>query len=161
MKPKAPKYSVQEVTVTTFNHTSDNRITSDLKFLIQAENRNKHFKFSFGEGNLIVSYEGFDIAQGPFPAFDQPHRSTIELPVVRAQGHSIILHGAAASDLKKELSTKSDVLLKLKVKTHIRVKVGSLKSWKQKVKLSCQVSISTPSKPGKVKVTSSTCKLKN
>ncbi|KAH7424643.1 hypothetical protein KP509_11G017200 [Ceratopteris richardii] len=160
VKPKVPTYSVQEATFTTFNLSSQNQLTSDMKFVIAASNPNKHIEFFFEDGSAKVSYEDVSIAQGSVLAFHQPHTSKTVLPAIQVQGPNIALHGSVASDLKKSLSKESDVLLKLKAKTNLRVKIGSLKSWKQKIKLSCYITISTPSKPSKVKIVSSTCKLK-
>ncbi|KAI5062573.1 hypothetical protein GOP47_0023112, partial [Adiantum capillus-veneris] len=160
MKPKAPKYTIGEATVTTFNLTSENRLTTDIKFVIKASNPNKQVKFFFSSGSVETSYEGADIGEGSIPAFQQEHKSTT-LVSVQVRGRNIALKGTPASDLKKGLSKKSNITLKLKAKTHVRVKIGSLKSWKQKIKLTCDISMTVPSKAGKAQITSSTCKIKN
>ncbi|MCO5551449.1 hypothetical protein L7F22_004952 [Adiantum nelumboides] len=159
MKPKAPKYSVQEATITTFNMTSSNRLTTDIKFVIKASNPNKKMEFFFSSGNVKASYEGADIGEGTIPAFQQERKSTSTFPV-QVRGRNIALLGTPASDLKKGLAKKGTITLKLKAKTHVKVKIGALKSWKQKIKLSCYVSLTVPSKAGKAQITSSTCKLK-
>lgn len=159
MKPKAPKYTVTEATITTFNLTSQSHLTTDIKFVIKASNPNTKVAFYFGNVNVEASYEDADIGQGTIPAFQQAFKSTSMLPL-EVQGRNIALHGTPASNLKKGLAKKSAITLKLKAKTHIRVKIGSLKSWKQKVKLSCYITMSTPTKTGKAQISSSSCKLK-
>lgn len=160
MKPKVPKYTIGDGTITLFNLTSQNHLNTDIKFVITARNPNKAVAFFFGNASVAASYEGAQIGQGTIGAFEQPHKSMILIPV-QVRGRDIVLRGSPATDLKKGLANKGTLEIKLKAKSKIKVKIGSLKSWGQKVKLSCLISMEAPSKPGKAQILSSSCKLKD
>lgn len=161
MKPKVPKYTIEDGTITQFNMTADNRLNTDIRFVITARNPNKDVEFFFSNVSVEASYEGANIGQGSIGAFQQKHESTIQLPF-QVRGRDIAIRGSPATSLKKGLATKGSTLdIKLKAKTNLKVKIGSLKSWGQKVKLSCHVFMNVPSKPGKAEIVSSSCKLKN
>lgn len=158
VQPRAPKYTIQNASISQFNLSTQHQLTSNLHFTISARNPNKKIGIFYDNVNVVASYEGIQIGQGSIKPFYQGHKNTT-LASLYVRGRDVALEEVVGSDLKKVLANKSSLAMRLKVISHVRIKIGLLKSWSKKIKVICDVTLSSPS-ARKTQVLSKNCHLK-
>lgn len=154
--PKAPSFSVERVSVNGVNITS---VTSDsispvFNVTVRAENPNKKIGIYYEDGSSItVNYDKVKLCEGALPVFYQPPRNTTVF-ATKLSGGDIVLSSADRDKLAGE-QKNGRVPLKMTVELPVRVRVGSLKTWKLTAKAKCTVAISALT--AKAKVVSKEC----
>ncbi|KAL8152232.1 hypothetical protein V2J09_009992 [Rumex salicifolius] len=154
--PKAPSFSVDRVSVNGVNITSVNSDTISPVFnvTVRAENGNGKIGFYYEQGSSItVNYYKVRLCEGAFPAFYQPPKNTTVFSTKLAGG-DIVLSSSDRDKLAGE-QKKERVPLKMTVELPVRVRVGSLKTWKLTAKAKCTVALSGLT--AKAKVVSKDC----
>lgn len=131
-RPHRPTFTVTSLRLSQFNLTSSDSLTSRLDLSVTARNPNKKISFLYDPVAIAVSSNGVGIGQGSFPAFVHGAGNTTLLKTtVSSSGES--LDSTAASDLKK----KSSIPLEIDLDTRAGVKIGSIKTKKIGIKVSC------------------------
>ncbi|MQL80234.1 hypothetical protein Taro_012688 [Colocasia esculenta] len=139
-RPHRPSFSVTSLRLSALNVTAANALTSRLDITVAARNPNKKLVFLYDTTSIAVSTGGVQIGDGSFPAFVHEAKNTTLLKAsVTSSGQS--LDSTAAADLKK----KSSLPLEIQMETRAGVKVGSLKTKKIRIRVSCSgVSVAVP-----------------
>lgn len=157
-RPQRPSFSVSALRLSALNVTAANALTSRLDVSVTARNPNRKLVYIYDPISIAVSTGGVGIGDGSFPAFVHEARNTTLLKAsVTTSGQR--LDSSTASDLKK----KTSLPLQIQLETRAGVKVGSLKTKKIRVRVSCDgVNVSVPKGKSTPAASSSdaTCKVK-
>lgn len=154
--PKAPSFSVERVSVNGVNITSvtSETISPVFNVTIRAENPNKKIGIYYEQGSsVIVNYDKVKLCEGALLVFYQPPKNTTVF-ATKLAGGEIVLSSSDRDKLAGE-QKNGRVPLKMTVELPVRVRVGSLKTWKLTAKAQCTVAISALT--AKAKVVSKEC----
>ncbi|CAA7402919.1 unnamed protein product [Spirodela intermedia] len=157
-RPQRPSFSVSSLKLSTFNVTTADAVSSRLDLSVTARNPNKKLVFLYEPISISATTGDLAIGDGSFPAFVHEAKNTTVLKAEVASA-SQKLDSAAAADLRKKTSLPMQVLLE----TRAGVKVGSLKTKKMRIRVSCTAA-DVPVPKGKTPSAASspdvTCKVK-
>lgn len=139
-RPHRPSFSVTSLRLSALNVTAANALTSRLDISVSARNPNKKLAFLYDPVSIAVSTGDVRIGGGSLPAFVHEAKNTTLLRAsVTSSGQS--LDPTAAADLRKRRSLP----LEIQMETKAGVKVGSLKTKKIRIRVSCSgVTVSVP-----------------
>lgn len=153
--PKAPSFSVEKVSVQGINITSDTESISPVfNVTIRAENPNGKIGFYYETGSSVtVQYNDVTLCEGPLAVFYQPPKNTT-LFSTELSGGDIVLSSTDKDKLAAQ-QKKENVPLKMTVELPVKVRIGSLKTWKLTGKANCAVALSGLT--AKAKVVSKDC----
>ncbi|KAK7316617.1 hypothetical protein RJT34_00216 [Clitoria ternatea] len=143
VRPKAPEYSIDTVSVKGMNLTlpsSTVEISPEFDVTVRAANSNGKIGIYYEAGSSVqMFYREILLCDGALPAFYQPSNNvTVFETVLKSNGIELTTSDQAA--LVKAVAQRS-VPLQLKLRAPVKVKVGSVKSWKITVKVDCDVTV--------------------
>ncbi|GMI97016.1 NDR/HIN1-like 13 [Hibiscus trionum] len=139
-KPKAPNYSVDNVAIKGFNLTSSSPLSPEFDVTIRAHNPNDKIGIYYEKGSSVkIYYEDVNLCNGVLPAFYQP-TNNVTLFKTALKGSGIELTTAALRSLSND-QKKGTVPFTLKLRAPVKIKVGSIKTWKITVKVTCKITV--------------------
>ncbi|KAH9290159.1 hypothetical protein KI387_034276, partial [Taxus chinensis] len=81
-EPRAPKYSVENIQITSFAVGTDATVSSQFSVNVRARNPNKKIGIYYlDDSYLAVFYTGTELCRGKLPPFYQGHKNTTNLDV--------------------------------------------------------------------------------
>lgn len=148
-RPKAPKYTVLDVAIRGLNLTSASAMSPVFDVSIRAENPNKKIGIYYLSGSEVeVSYSDIILSNGALPAFYQPSRNVTVFQTA-LEGSDVVLSNNVRLAMANE-QRKGNVPFRLNVKAPVKIKVGSVKTWKITVKVKCDVAVNALSQQSKI-----------
>lgn len=152
VRPKAPKYNVQDVRLSSFSITPSGSLSSGLfqlsattTYSVEARNPNKHIGIYYDKINIDVQSEGTSIGKGSVKPFYQGRRNTTIISG-ELQSRNLPLTSTVGSALQSAQKS-GNIPLKVYVDVRVRVKVGALKTPHFWVRVRCDVNVN-PNKTG-------------
>ncbi|KAK8550948.1 hypothetical protein V6N13_119449 [Hibiscus sabdariffa] len=139
-KPESPNYSVENVAIRGFNLTSSTPLSPEFDVTVRAHNPNDKIGIYYEKGSSVrVYYEDINLCSGALPAFYQP---TNNVTVFRTalKGSAIELTNGALMALSDQQNNGA-VPFSLKLRAPVKIKVGSVKTWKITVKVTCKITV--------------------
>jgi hypothetical protein len=158
LKPKAPRYSVDRLSVSAFQ-VDPSTLTARAAFdaTVTAANPNSRIGIHYERGSsLSVWYESYRLARGALPTFYQGHHNTTVLAL--AMAGEVQLGSAVVSGLR-DAQQAGAVPLVFRADVPVRVQLGAVKLWKVTSRVRCDLvvdrlmDLSTP-----IKIKASNCK---
>ncbi|KAI0491950.1 hypothetical protein KFK09_026213 [Dendrobium nobile] len=129
-RPHSPTFSISSLHLSALNTTSSTHLTSLLDITVTARNPNRRIAYHYDQISVSISSNGVGIGEGSFPGFVHSAKNTTVLSS----------SASTAPDLKK-----ATVPLELYMETKAVIKVGSLKTKKVDMKISCDgIEIAAP-----------------
>ena len=154
--PKAPRYSVDRLSVSAFQVDPTLTATARFDVTVTATNPNARIGIYYEAGSsLSVWYDAHRLARGALPAFYQGHRNTTVLAVVMAGQAQ--LGGAVMSALQDAQRTGA-VPLVFRADVPVRVELGSLRLWKVTSRVRCDLVVDSLGVNNPVNIKVSNCK---
>ncbi|KAJ0964564.1 hypothetical protein J5N97_025702 [Dioscorea zingiberensis] len=157
-RPHRPSFSVSSLRLSTLNLTS-NHLSSRIDLSVTARNPNRKLVFLYDPIYISASSNDVDVGDGSIPAFTHDTKNTTILKTTLSSS-SQSLDSSIASDLKK----KTTLPLEIDLETKAGVKIGSLKTKKIGIRVSCSgINVAVPKPKGKTPSASSpdaSCKVK-
>ncbi|XWS74250.1 hypothetical protein CRYUN_Cryun02cG0199300 [Craigia yunnanensis] len=139
-KPESPNYSVESVAIKGFNLTSSSPLSPEFDVTVRAHNPNDKIGIYYEKGSSVkVYYEDVNLCNGALPAFYQPTNNITVLNTA-LKASSIELTNSALRALSDE-QNKGTVPFTLKLRAPVKIKVGSIKTWKITVKVTCKITV--------------------
>ncbi|KEH35108.1 putative Late embryogenesis abundant protein, LEA-14 [Medicago truncatula] len=141
VRPEAPKYAIDRVSVKGMNLTSLSTISPEFDVSVKADNGNKKIGIYYeSDSSVEMFYRGVSLCKGVLPAFYQPSNNvTVFQTVLKGNGIELV-----RSDQRALVNavTKGSVPLTLKLRAPVKIKVGSVKkTWKVRVKVDCDLTV--------------------
>ncbi|KAI9100939.1 hypothetical protein K1719_024063 [Acacia pycnantha] len=157
-RPKAPYYTIDSIAVKGVNLTSvaaaSSVISPEFDVTVSANNSNNKIGIYYlTDSSVEVYYKEVMLCNGTSPAFYQPSNNVTVFQTV-LKGSNIELTTTYVSALVIAQSNQT-VPLKLKLGVPVKIKVGSVKTWKITVKVDCNVTVDNLT--AKAKVVWSSC----
>lgn len=162
-QPKAPKYSVDRLRITSFDANrsaaGDNfNIRAAFSVVVTATNPNKKIGIFYEDkSHLSVWYSGTNLCTGSLPAFYQGHRNTTVLTVALTGQTAVGLDMLTSLQAHQQAGA---VPLLFRGSVPVRVKFGSLKLWKVRFLVSCDIVVTNLTVGGNIRIQSSRCGFK-
>ncbi|KAG6411358.1 hypothetical protein SASPL_129439 [Salvia splendens] len=137
---KLPKYAVSSLAIKGMNLTTAAPISPEFDVTVRAENPNGKVGIYYLQGSEInVFYEDVKLSNGVWPAFYQPKKNVTEMrPALTGSG--VILGGTVKESLRNQQS-QGNIPFVVRAKVPVKIKVGSVKTWKITVKAKCDVAV--------------------
>ncbi|XP_010262243.1 PREDICTED: protein YLS9-like [Nelumbo nucifera] len=139
--PQRPTFSVSTVRISRFNLTTSkdttSHLNSQLDLAISTRNPNKKIVFLYDPITVTVSSTGVDVGNGSFPSFTHGTKNTTTLKTSISSSGAADLDAASATSLKSDLKRKNGLPLEIQLETKVKVKMGSLKTKKVGVRVTC------------------------
>ncbi|KAG8092073.1 hypothetical protein GUJ93_ZPchr0012g22203 [Zizania palustris] len=154
--PKAPRYSVDRLSVSAFQ--VDLMLTATARFdvTVTAANPNSRIGIYYEHGSsLSVWYESIRLAQGTLPAFYQGHHNTTVLAIVMAGQAQL---GTAVMSALQDAQRTGAVPLLFRADVPVRVELGSLKLWKVTSRVRCDLVVDSLGVNSPINIKASNCK---
>lgn len=158
--PHRPVFTVTSLNLAYLNTTSS-AVNSKLNLTITARNPNKKLIYIYTPSSITVLTNGVDIGEGTFPAFVHRTRNTTVLRSTIAS-KSQTLEGDEVDKLKSALKTKNGVPLTVRLDTKVRLKVGSVKTPRIGIRVTCygiRVTVPAKGKPAVASTGKAKCKV--
>ncbi|XP_059644016.1 NDR1/HIN1-like protein 10 [Cornus florida] len=133
-RPQRPAFSLSSLQISQFNLTTSSQLSSRFNLTVTARNPNKELVFLYEPITVSVTVDGVDVGNGSFSGFvhGKKNTTTLRTPMIRSgQSMDSKSVGILKSDMKKSLE------LKVQLDTKVRVKVGSLKTMRVGLRVSC------------------------
>ncbi|KAL3530174.1 hypothetical protein ACH5RR_009496 [Cinchona calisaya] len=138
--PKAPKYTVLEVAIRSMNLTSSSAMSPEFDIGIRAQNPNKKIGIYYQSGSEVeVYYDDVNLANGALPAFYQPSNNVTVFQMA-LKGSDVVLSNSVRLAMGNTLK-QGNVPFSINIKAPVKLKVGSVKTWKITVKVKCDVTV--------------------
>ncbi|XP_054819521.1 NDR1/HIN1-like protein 13 [Prosopis cineraria] len=152
-RPKAPDYTINSISVKGVNLTSvaaaSSAISPEFDVAVRADNPNKKIGIYYEKDSSVeVYYKKVMLCNGALPAFYQPSNNVTVFQTV-LKGSDIELTTTDATALVNAQSKRS-VPITLKLRAPVKIKVGSVKTWKITVKVDCDVTVDNLTAQAKV-----------
>ncbi|MBA0745252.1 hypothetical protein Gogos_007832 [Gossypium gossypioides] len=139
-KPESPNYSVESVAIKGFNLTSPSPLSPEFDVTVRAHNPNDKIGIYYEKGSSVkVYYDDINLCNGALPAFFQP-TNNVTLFKTALKGSEIELNNAVLRTLSDQ-QNKGAVPFSLKLRAPVKIKVGSIKTWKITVKVTCKITV--------------------
>lgn len=156
-RPEAPKYSIENIAVGGFNLTSPSAtaaISPEFNVTVKANNPNDKIGIYYlKDSSAEIFYNNARLSNGAWPAFYQPSNNVTVFGTV-LKGNGIKLRSEDRRALV-EAQTKRKVPLTVRIRAPVKIKVGSVKTWKITVKVNCDVTVNELT--AKAKIVSKDC----
>lgn len=156
--PKAPKYSVNGMTITRFTLDNDTNLSAQFNVNITARNPNSKIGIYYeGGSKLSVSYMGTHLCEGSLPKFYQGHKNTTVLDV------ALTGQTRDATGLMNSLQVQQQtgrVPLVIRARVPVRIKLGKLKLPKWKPVVRCRINVNSLSVDNPIRIMDSSCSFK-
>ncbi|XP_061348163.1 NDR1/HIN1-like protein 6 [Gastrolobium bilobum] len=159
LRPKIPKYSVDELSVSQFDISQNNSLSVTFNLTIIARNPNKKIGIDYrGGSHLSGWYNDTKLCEGALPKFYQGHRNTTVLSIPLS-GQTQNATGLQ-NNLLQQLQQAGYVPLSLKVKQPVRIKLGKLKLFKITFRVRCRIVVDNLNANSSIRIRSSKCKFR-
>jgi hypothetical protein len=149
LKPKAPSYSVSDMSVGEFDVSSSNlTVYTKLVAFVRAENPNDMIGIGYGTGSrTVVAYRGSTLCSGHLPVFYHGHRNTtvMRIAMERRHGFSSGMQGAL-----EESEKAGNVAIDVYVSVPVTLQLGTFDLREITVNVHCALvidSLSPKKKP--------------
>lgn len=158
-RPKIPDYSVENLTVKTFNvNSTSGSASAAFDVTIRTYNPNKKIGIYYVDGSDLSAWYGdTKLCEGELPVFYQGHRNETMMNVVMAGETQM------SDEVVKDLDAvrnSGSVPLKIKGTVPVRIKFGGLKLRKMKFKVRCDIVVDSLSTGDDVMMKSKSCSFK-
>jgi hypothetical protein len=146
VQPRAPKYNVQDVRLSSFAITPTGSLSSGLfqlsattTYSVEARNPNKHIGIYYDTINIEVQSEGASIGKGSVAPFYQGHSNTtvISGELISSNVPLVSTVGNALQSAEKN----GNIPLYVTVDVRVRIKVGAIKTPHFWVHVRCNVNV--------------------
>ncbi|XP_027342387.1 NDR1/HIN1-like protein 13 [Abrus precatorius] len=157
-RPHRPSFTVTSLKLSYLNLTSSSTLSSKFDLNVTATNPNKKILFAYDPTSISILSGHVDIGDGTIPSFLHGKKNTTLLKA------SILSSGQAlasddASRLKSSMKSKSGLALNVNLETKVKAKMGSFKTPKVGIRVSCDgIKVTLPA--GKKPATASTSNAK-
>ncbi|GLJ35648.1 hypothetical protein SUGI_0716510 [Cryptomeria japonica] len=158
-QPRIPKYSVDNVQITSFSLGLDATLSSQFMVDVRMTNQNKKIGIYYLDDSYIgVFYTGTEICKGKLPAFYQGHKNTSNLDVILTGTNVQITSEMVA--LLNEQKQQGSIPLNLKADVPVKIKFGKLKTMKITFHLRCDLVADNLDENASVNISTKKCKVK-
>jgi hypothetical protein len=158
-QPKLPKFSIDKLQVTQFTTGTDDSLNSTFDVTVTARNPNKKIGIYYEDGSQISGwYTGTKLCEGALPKFYQGHRNTTVL-ILSLTGQTQNATGLV-SELQQQQQETGNIPIDIKGNQPVRVKLGKLKLFEVKFKVSCRLLVDAISANNEITIQSSSCKFR-
>ncbi|KAK7306752.1 hypothetical protein VNO77_44708 [Canavalia gladiata] len=142
-RPKAPDYAIERVAVKGMNLTSPSftaALSPEFDVTVRADNGNSKIGIYYEDGSSVeMFYNDARLCDGSLPVFYQPSNNVTMFEMV-LRGNDIALTASDQTALVNDVAKRS-VPLTLKLRAPVKIKVGSVKTWKITVSIDCDVTV--------------------
>ncbi|CAI8597724.1 unnamed protein product [Vicia faba] len=140
IRPEAPKYSINRVSVQGMNLTTRSPISPEFDVSVNADNGNRKIGIYYNKDSTVeLFYRGVKLCNGALPAFYQPSNNVTVFETV-LKGNNVEVAGSDRNALLNAVK-KQSVPLTLKLRVPVKFKAGSVKTWAFHVKVQCVVTV--------------------
>ncbi|KAK9117803.1 hypothetical protein Scep_015896 [Stephania cephalantha] len=158
-RPKLPKYSIDQLTISDFQLSTNNSLYARFDVTITARNPNKKIGIYYKKGSrLSVFYSDTKLCEGALPVFYQGHRNTTAMQVALT-GQNANASGLLASVTEQQRQT-GKIPLTLRARVPVRVKVGKLTLRKVKFLVRCGLVVDNLTADYTIRIRTSSCKFR-
>ncbi|KAK4772620.1 hypothetical protein SAY86_014395 [Trapa natans] len=163
-RPHRPSFSVTSFRLAYLNTTSSGAVKSDFNLTVTARNPNKKIEYIYSPVSMTVlaTDSEIDVGEGNIPTFVQGKRDSTVLRS-NIKSNSQPLDSNSLMKLKSATNAKSRLKLKVKIDTKVKVKVGSLKTPRIGIRVTCDgITATIPASGGPATIAStanSNCKV--
>ncbi|KAL2557334.1 Late embryogenesis abundant (LEA) hydroxyproline-rich glycoprotein family [Forsythia ovata] len=148
-RPESPRYTIDRIRIKGFNLTAATPISPGFDVSIRANNpNNKIGIYYLKDGAANVFYNDVKLCDGVLPAFYQP-KNNITVFQTALKGSNIVLAHAVKTELLNA-QKKATLPFVVRVKTPVKIKVGSIKTWEITVKVKCDVIVDALNERAKI-----------
>ena len=143
-RPEAPDYTINSVAIKGINLTSlalsTTAFSPEFDVAVRANNPNDKIGIYYEKDSSVeIYYNDVSLCSGSLPAFFQPSNNiTVFQTLLKASGVEL-----RSTDVKTlvDAQKKGKVPLNLKLRAPVKLRVGSVKTWKITVKVNCDVTV--------------------
>ncbi|TXG73399.1 hypothetical protein EZV62_001978 [Acer yangbiense] len=138
-RPESPNYTVDNLSVKSFNLTSST-VSPSLDFTLSAHNPNNKIGIYYLKPSSVkLYYKDLNLCNGFLPQFFQPRNNV-----------TVFKTALTASALELTTSVRNELIaaeksgtvpFRVDVRAPVKLKVGSVKSWSINVKVKCDVTV--------------------
>ncbi|KAI5433525.1 NDR1/HIN1-like protein 13 [Lathyrus oleraceus] len=160
VRPESPNYSIESINIRGINITSPSStaaISPEFDVTVKASNPNNKIGIRYEkDSSAEIFYKDVKLCNGVLPAFYQPSNNvTVFKTVLKGNG---IKMGSEDQRALVTAQSKREVLLVVKLRAPVKIKVGSVKTWKITVKVDCDLTVDKLT--GNAKIVSRNCNFK-
>lgn len=159
-RPHRPSFTVTSLKLSYLNLTS-NTLRSKFDITVTAKNPNKNIAFSYEPTSVSILSGDVDVGDGTVPAFQHGKKNTTMLKAsIMSSGEE--LESDAAKQLKASMKSRNGLPLRVKLDTKVKAKVGSLKTPKVGIRVSCdgiRVNLPAGKKPATASTSNAKCEV--
>jgi hypothetical protein len=156
-RPKAPTYTLTSLSISGFENLLNSTVTPlnpSIIATVQTENPNKRISILYQTGGLVsLRHDQVYLCEGDWPSFRQGPRN-VTVFATNLTGSGVLLTALNRDELVKD-QINGTVPLTVNAKVPVKIKFSFLTSWLIRVKVSCDVMVS--SLTGKAAILSKTC----
>lgn len=154
-KPKAPSYSVNNMSISQFEFSSsDLTLYTKLVATVRAENPNDMIGIKYGDGShTVVSYRGTPLCSGRLPTFFQGHKNVTVMDIAMEGRHGF---GSGLQSALEESEKAGNVPLDVYVSVPVELRLGSIDLRQVKVNVHCALVVDSLSPKKKPTIKSAT-----
>ncbi|EPS64711.1 hypothetical protein M569_10066, partial [Genlisea aurea] len=146
---KAPNYAVTNVAISGLVVTSSGPISPVFDVTIRANNPNSKVGIYYLEGSSVdVLFNGVSLSSGVLPAFYQPSRN-VTIVQTALVGSGVVLGSTATTALVNDQS-QGFIPFEVKTRAPVKIRIGSVNTWKITVKVRCDVVVNSLTSPAVV-----------
>ncbi|XP_054784520.1 NDR1/HIN1-like protein 10 [Prosopis cineraria] len=161
-RPHRPSFTVTSLKLSYLNLTSSSStLDSKLDISVTARNPNKNIAFIYQPTSISILSDGVDIGDGTIPSFEHGKKNTTVLKATVSSSKQTV-DDEGAGKLKARMRSKSGLPLEVNLKTKVTAKMGSLKTPKVGIRVSCdgiRVSLPSGKKPATASTSNAKCKV--
>lgn len=154
--PHRPSFSVTSFRLAYLNTTSSGAVNSKFNLTVTARNPNKKIEYIYSPVSIrvLATDSEIDVGDGSIPSFVQGKRNSTELRS-SIKSNPQPLDSDSLSKLKSAIKAKKGVQLKVKLDTKVKVKAGSLKTPRIRIRVTCDgIRTTVPASGGRPAVAS-------
>ncbi|XP_012570952.1 NDR1/HIN1-like protein 13 [Cicer arietinum] len=141
LRLEKPNYSIELVSVKGMNLTSSlSAISPEFDVSAKTDNGNEKIGIYYENGSTVeMFYRDVRLCNGALPAFYQPSNKVTVFKTV-LKGNGVELSGSNRRKMVNAIK-KRCVPLTLKMNLPVKFKIGSVKTWKIRVKVECDFTV--------------------
>lgn len=159
-RPQKPSFSVSNLQLSQFNLTSTS-VISKFNISVSARNTNSKITYFYDPVSIWILSNDVKIGEGSFPDFVHGSKNRTSLKtVVSSSGET--LESTDIATLRSEIKNKKSLPLKIEMETKVKVKIGSLKTKKMRIRVTCegaQVAVPTGKTAATAKISGVKCEV--
>ncbi|KAJ4977792.1 hypothetical protein NE237_008572 [Protea cynaroides] len=144
VKPKAPSYSVSSISIVGFNlnQLTSQTLTPEFDVYVSADNPNTKIGIYYEPSSSVEIYSSSNVklSNGTVPVFYQPTQNVTVFEVIMKG--TVPLTTALNSTLLQEQSA-GKIPLELYCNVPVKLKIGSVSTWKITVKVTCNIVVNS------------------